>query len=212
MSDSIGTRTQLIDPFNEETWDEDAKTYFGIIDKACDTKKDALLSNGQPAHAAYIIHKFLENAEHSVRLYSGSLLRVLDKVPVYENPHIINDALTFLKKPDTSLSVVLEGEIDIPSSDESYDHPLIRAVKEAKKKGKIQGHLRVCQALEEHVRTLREAGFAYHWMVMDEQAYRLEKDPEKATAFVNFGNTEKATRLGSLFDKIAQYGEVLYQV
>ena len=206
------TPARQIDPFDQTTWDEDARTYFGIIDQACAAKKNALLSNGQPAHAVYIIHKFLENADRNVRLYSGNLRRELGGVMVYGNPHIVDDVLTFLKNSNASLSVVLEGEIDIPPNDEPCDHPLIRAMRSAKEKGEIQGHLRVCRALEEHVKILRDSDFDYHWMVMDDQAYRLENEKDKAKAFVNFGNADKAARFGSLFDKIAEYGEVLYEV
>ena len=206
------TRAQQIDPFNPTTWDEDAKTYFGIIDKACAEKKDALLSNGQPAHAVYIIRKFLENARQSVRLFTGQLLCALEDVPVYQNMHIIKAARTFLGKSGTTLSVILEKEIDVPLGGQLQDHPLIQAVAAAKEKGEIQGSLKVYQALEEHLNILRETNFAYHWMVMDEQAYRLEKDTEKATAFVNFGDTDRAARLSSFFDSIAIRSTLLREI
>ena len=200
------------DPFDKTTWDDDARKYFGIIDQACAEKKDVMLSNGQPAHAVYIIYKFLENAERHVRLFSGQLLCALEGVPVYRNPYIIEAALAFLRKPETALSVILEQELDVPSESPPEAHPFIHAVKEAKENGNIQGALKVYRIWDEDWDILKEVDFAYHWMVMDQQAYRLEKDKEKATAFVNFGDAKKATQLGSLFDTIAERSRELCEV
>lgn len=205
------TRTQ-IDVFDKETWGEDERKYFEIIDQACLSKKDALLSNGRPEHAVYIIHKFLENAQQKVRLFSGQLLCTLEDVSVYGNPYIIEAAKAFLREPRTTLSVILEKEIDVAPEKSPQDHPLIQAVVAAKEEEAIQGSLKVYRVLEEFSKILKESNFAYHWMVMDEQAYRLENDTEKATAFVNFGDTVKATRLGNLFDDIAQRSKLLCEV
>ncbi len=205
------THTQ-IDVFDKKTWGEDERRYFEIIDQACLSKKNALLSNGQPAHAVYIIHKFLKNAQQHVRLFTGRLLCALEDVPVYQNMHIIKAARTFLGKSGATLSVILEKDIDVPPGGQPQDHPFIQAVAAAKESGEIQGSLKVYRALEEHIKILREVNFSYHWMVMDEQAYRLEKDTEKATAFVNFGDTEKAARLSGLFDDIAMRSQVLCEI
>ena len=202
--------TQIIDVFDKSVWGEDERRYFGIIDQACKEKKDALLSNGRPEHAVYLIHKFLENAQQHVRLLTGQLSRTLDGVEVYKNPHIIKAALTFLAKEDTALSVISENDIDVPGP--SQDHPFIQEVTSAKERGDIQGSLKVYRESEEHKTILREANFSYHWMVMDEQAYRLEKDKDKATAFVNFGDKDRATRLANLFDSIAVRSRVLCEV
>ena len=194
---------QIVDIFDESKWGEDERQYFRIIDQACEEKRDALLSNGQPAHAVYIIHKFLENAQQSVRLFTGQLLCSLNGVPVYQNTHIIQAALAFLGKPNTTLSVILEKDIDVPPNGQPQDHPFIQEVTAAKERGEIQGSLKVYRAPKEHIDILHEVNFSYHWMVMDEQAYRLEKDKEKATAFVNFGDTGMSARLSRLFDNIA---------
>ena len=203
---------RIIDIFDESKWSEDERRYFSIIDQACKEKRDALLSNGQPGHAAYIIYKFLTNAQEDVRLFSGRLRCSLEGVSVYSNSHIIQAAVTFLQKPEGTLSVLLEEEIDVAQGGQVCDHPLIRTVQEAKAQGKIQGVLKVYQGLKDFIDMLKESNFNYHWMVMDKQAYRLENDTEKATAFVNFGDTERAKRLSHLFDSIAHQSMVLCEI
>ncbi len=203
---------QIVDIFDESKWGEDERRYFSIIDQACEEKRDALLSNGQPGHAAYIIYKFLTNAQEEVQLFSGRLRCSLEGVAVYGNPRIIEAAITFLQQPGRTLSVLLEEEIDVTPGGDACDHPLVQAVQEAKAQGQIQGVLRVYQGLKDFIDMLKESNFNYHWMVMDKQAYRLENDTQKATAFVNFGDTQRAARLSHLFDSIANQSRVLCEI
>ena len=43
----------------------------------------------------------------------------------------------------------------------------------------------------------------WHWMTMDDSAYRLEQDVTKPAAIANFGDSDYASALVEIFDTIA---------
>lgn len=201
------THSQHVDPFDRKTWGNNEREYFGIIDKACADKRNAILSNGKPAHAAYIIVKFFENATQRIRLFSGHLTRQLEGVSIYESPHIINAASVFLNRPGTSLSILLEKDIDVPLGKTVKDHPFIRGIEAA---GVSDGQVIIKKVHLNFLKILRDNNYAYNWMVMDEQAFRLEMDPDKVEAYVNFGDPPFAKGLGHTFDALFERSSELY--
>ncbi len=199
-----------VDIFDKSRWSEDERRYFEIIDQACKDRENEILSNGKPGHAAYIVHKFLDSGKNHIRLFSGTLARTFMGVSVYDNPHIIEAAINFLRREGTTLSILLEKEIDVLPNEEVGDHPLVHAYAKAKKNDPSLGKLIIHQANTKIVQWLREKNYARNWMVMDEQAYRLESDADHATAFVNFGDPDTAQLLARTFDFVAERSDQLY--
>lgn len=196
-----------IDVFDKDRWTKDEREYFRIIDEACANKHNAVLSNSKPTHAAYIIHKFFENAEQQIRLFSGKLMQNFNGVSVYNNPCIIQKAVEFLRRPGTKFLVLLEKRIDTDSG-EVEDHPLIQTLQ--KEVGNSDSRIEVRQVPPELFEVLSKGNYARNWMVMDNQAYRLEMDAEKAQAYVNFGDPELASGLGRVFDVLFERSRKLY--
>ena len=190
-----------VDPFDPVTWGDEDTAYFGAIDVALRNKDKRYISNGRPEHAAFLVHRFLENAVGVVRIYSGSLSRTLNEIDVYGNPHIIAAAKDFLGKNGRIL-VVVQNELDLPSGGGIEDHPFVGLVKDIQRKGSL---------------VVKRAGDTdglsdYHWMVMDESAYRLETDIKSAIAHANFGTPKVAMQLAQLFDSVLfENGQTLFE-
>ena len=113
------------DAFDESTWTDGERRYFKIIDDALANGDDMQISNGKPQHAVYLLAKFLENASHSINMFSGRLSRYLDdgSVPAFADPHVLASARGFLER-DATLRVVLEGEPDVgPGTQDPERHP-----------------------------------------------------------------------------------------
>ena len=174
-----------------ETAEVDERLYFEMINAAMEARENKLISNGKPAHAVYLLHKFLASAERSVRIYTGKLSRVFDGVLAYGDPELARSAIQFLQKENSSLSIIIVEDLDVEEGRSIKDHPLLAAISEAE----IRGSLNVSRGNPDDWEN-----FQYHFVVMDEEAVRVEYDTNKAQAFVNFAYAETGARLARLFD------------
>lgn len=184
-----------VDPFDPTTWAAEDQAYFDAIDTSLKHKDKRYISNGRPEHAAFLVHRFLTYAEEVVRIYSGSLARTLNGVAVYGDSHIVRAASDFLGRGG-QVRVVVQDGID-------KDHPFLGLARGVER-GTRKGSLVVKEAAD------ADRLPAYHWMVMDESAYRLETDVETAKAHANFGTPKVATTLARLFDELYEGGETLF--
>lgn len=179
------------------------RLYFKMIDASLESREDRVISNGKPAHAVYLINKLLACARRSVRIYTGRLSRTFDGVLAYADPVIARSAITFLGKEGSELSIVIADEPDVEPGQPLRDHPFLKAILDAD----IRGKLRVSKANEAD----RER-FQYHFIVVDDEAMRIEIDTEKAQAYVNFGNAPFGKQLRGVFDEFERNGAPLLPV
>ena len=202
------------DAFDESTWTDGERRYFKIIDDALANGDDMQISNGKPQHAVYLLAKFLENASHSINMFSGRLSRYLDdgSVPAFADPHVLASACGFLER-DATLRVVLEGEPDVgPGTQDPERHPLVQVARELAGTGRLRGSLDVRKVKDRALEALHQAKFDHHWMVMDGSAYRLELEPATTKAFANFGDAEYAEELEELFTVLHQRSSPLVSI
>ena len=192
---------KILDPFDSTTWTDDERRYFQQVDGAHTGAADKVISNGRVEHAAYIIHKFLSHAQRKVCIFSGKLSRTYNGFSVFGNPRITEATGRFLARPESELTIVVEQELDLEPGEVAADHPVVRAVEDAKRAGRLHGILEIRQASENDMGFLREKNFRNHWMVMDDHAYRLETNTAQAGAHVNFADRKTARALTMVFDR-----------
>lgn len=207
--------SNLVDAFDDRTWDRAERAYFDYVDEVMARGKDERFSNGKPWHAVYLIFKFLQAAQQRVRIFSGTLVRSTDDgVRVYDEPRVIEAACGFLRRKGTALRIALEKDIDSPGHDPNR-HPLVAAVRHLKEDEQLRGSLEIRRVNEETLDSLRERDVLHHMMLMDERGWRLETDPNPTDvkAIVNAGNDEEAAILGRAFDTgVWPHGETLVRV
>ena len=191
-----------LDPFKPETWDENEKAYFSEIDAAFSASGPLLVGNGQPAHAAYLIERFLTNAEQRVRLFSGCLRQEAQGVPLYANSHIHEAMRGFFEK-NGKLMIVLEDDIDVDEGCPG-SHPMIASARAwVADNGKaLKDFLEIRKASKESIDGLIEDDFHHHWMVMDQRVFRLETNIHTYKAAVGFGRSDVAKALAVMFDSL----------
>lgn len=196
--------THILDPFKPQTWNEDEKAYFSEIDAAfADTRMPLLVGNDKPAHAAYLVEKFLTNAEQDVRLFSGCLKREAQGIELYGNSHV-HEAMRNLFSRNGKLMIVLEDDIDADGG-LAHNHPMIanaRAWLGSVGNGVLEEFLDVRKAERESIQSLKDDDFHHHWMVMDQSVFRLETNIEAYKAAVGFGRPDVAKALASMFDSL----------
>ena len=192
-----------IDPFNPETWGENEKVYFSQIDSAFGSKRPLLIGNGEPAHAAYLIERFLTNAEQEVCLFSGCLKQDAQGVALYSDPHI-HEAMCNLFDRGGKLMIVLEDDVDADEKDVD-NHPMVARAKQWADDNDGVGSkpfFDIRKATSSSIQRLKADDFYHHWMVMDRRVFRLEMDMESYKAGVGFGRYDVADALATIFDDL----------
>ena len=107
---------------------------------------------------------------------------------------------TFLSQPDRQCRIVTADDLDLGPGESPSDHPIIRAIENMKADGTLRGSLEIRRAPPEGLKFLRVKNFDNHWMTMDDRAYRIETNLERAGAHVNFNHPKTTDALTRIFD------------
>lgn len=191
--------TNRLDPFNSATWTDEERAYFTSVALAFQKRENKPISNGRPEHAAYIIKLLIANASSNVRLVSGGLPETHDGTPVFGSRYIMAAVMDFLSRSGTALRILVHGPM---KDSDPAEHSLVWVANMLKERRLLKGTLKI-QALSEFWEdVMKDREMLWHWMTMDEQAYRLELDVTKPAAIANFGEPEFAQGLVRAFDAI----------
>lgn len=170
---------------------EDEKRYRRLIDESAEKKLDRRISNSESEHAVYLLYKLLGAAENNVLIHTGRLSREFKGFKAYSDPTIIEKVLSFLRNEGTRVEIITDDDLDVADGEGPVDHPMLKAIAE---ETQMRGELKLYRAPD----GLRER-FKYHLVVVDNQATRVEYDPDAGKAFVNFGNGSLASTVVEAF-------------
>lgn len=177
----------------------DTDRYKELVDRCARERLDYLIPNGSPQHARLLIAKLFETARKTALVISGKLTdRTTAGEDIYGHPEVITHALHFLRRPGTSLKIVVDGRIDR----ETQNRLLQTLVQDSARRGVIQIYYASG--------ALAEAQTA-HFMVTDALAYRYEPfadtapDQRGIKAVANFGDEVTAKLLTTLYNQISSY-------
>ena len=194
------TSNLFLELFGTQALSDDERFYFRYVDRMISQNRDEWLSNAKPAHAVYIMARFFDHACETIRIFTGNLKTHQDDFPVWGNAGVIAAAKRFLGNPGTQLLVVTEeSDLDAESTE---SHPLIAALIKFADSDEAKGRAVVATAHANAIKFLNDHDACRHFMLMDNTAIRLETDPEKTQAHVNFGNEKFADGYADLFDKV----------
>ncbi|MHB8562388.1 MAG: hypothetical protein ACYDDA_00305 [Acidiferrobacteraceae bacterium] len=174
-----------------------ANEYYKNIDICAETKRNQMIANGFAEHAVYLMTKMFSHAANHVRLFTGGLVDDISSgasgVPalVYKSPELIAAAERFLSSENSRLEILVQDNCDSLSS-----RAFVREINQKKSSGVIKGTVEIRKVSE------RNMPLKHHFMVLDESGYRLELDHEKTKAIANFGDSDFASKLATVFDDI----------
>ena len=188
--------------FNE-VLDNDTEAYFNAFNDRVYSSKPDLLGNSNPAHAVYVIKRFVDLAQQRVRMYTGSLQRVSDRpgytgLRIYSDPNLIESFRAFLSKsPGNSLQIVIEDEID----GQSNSHPLVEYFKSISKEDESCGKVELRKVSGKFRKAMEEKDLNRHMVLVDDTYMRSEINHEKSTAILLFNDASNISKFTEFFDE-----------
>jgi len=168
--------------------------YYKIIDKAAENREDFPIPNRDARHASYLLKTLFHYAENEVRILTGGLFQ-----GVFGDENLKEEAIKFLRKsPNVKLLVAFQGSA---SKEEVLSSSFLQSIlADPERKGTIE----IYDAKKDFPSGIN------HFSVADAKAFRYELDHETRRAVGNFGDSNNATVLSALFDKIISKAEKVF--
>ncbi len=158
------------------------RDYRAKVQEAARLRDGEPLYNGSLDHAAVLAEEMFNNAETDVNILSGNL-----NARVYGTSNIIEKARQFLSDTDHKIRIILEN----PDKVDPVDHPFIREF--GNKNDDVE-----FRSLPDDMKD----EINYHFIVMDSDSYRFEKDKGDPSAIAAFGDITGGKNLTSVFDTL----------
>jgi hypothetical protein len=153
--------------------------YRKLIHKLASGSIDQRIPNGKPIHAAILLEAMFDRACTQMRIFTGKL-----SSDTYDAPFLIEAAKRFVKKPGTTLKLLIQTTLDdLPA------RHFIQAVK---------GAPGLAVRFAQGAYSQRDAK---HIAIMDASGFRFETDHGSTSAIANFNEPRVAVELASAFDR-----------
>lgn len=159
------------------------KEYAEKIDRLIREKTGEAVPNSSIDHASILLERMFDNAQSSVRIFSGSLNKL-----AYGRPEILAAAERFLWDESHHLDIVVEDDID-------EDHPFADIL--------ARSNVQVSKLPPESSDVIK-----FHFSLMDDCGYRYEGDKNKPGAIAAFGQTDMGNTLADIFTMLADSSTV----
>ena len=166
----------------------DNQKYEWAVNELARKKVDSLFPNGKPEHARIIFNKFFQMAKQKVRIYSGSLLSESNNTALFSWEPLIESAKNFLDKPNTSIEILLEGNLDKDGANKFYSE--------------LKNYTSRSDAIKfKTLNRLKGKEDEPHFAVMDQEGFRIEVNHGATKALASFNKPDIANRLVEIFER-----------
>lgn len=164
--------------------------YKAYIDRLAGSKSPDMINNSSSEHASVLASAMFKYGASGVNIFTGQL-----HPETYSTDYVVNQAAVFLQKGG-SLRVLIQDSEDKISSENIKNHPFLNMLK--KKECPVQqvSFHRVDKDVADKT--------PYHFMYMDDYAFRFEPNNQEPVAFASFNKPDVARKLAAIFDNIWQ--------
>lgn len=165
--------------------------YKMMVKRLADSKSSELIPNGGTEHAEVLIENIFSHANNVVRIFSGEL-----NARVYGSSVVIDQAKDFLQSGAGKKIKILVQELDDASLQLLKMHELVKMCRE------INADACEIKSVDE-----RDKEVGSHFVIMDDQGYRLEPDRSKPTGIGCFNDDKTAAQLSKIYDDMFSRGK-----
>lgn len=164
--------------------------YRTFIDKLASEKSGDMINNSSGEHASVLAEVMFKYANKSLNIFTGSLYK-----DTYGKSEVIEQACNFVKTKGGVVRIVFQDPPGKISNEEIINHPLISSIR------------RCCNNLDEQLFVHRIQSelaeeIPFHFLTMDDSAFRFEPDRSKPVAFASFNKQAVCEQLTGIFERI----------
>lgn len=158
--------------------------YFEDLKEKSETKSTKVVLNDGPKKAAVFMGRLLSHATQTVQVYSSMLNK-----EVTSNPHFMEPFIEVLANKNIRLEILLDQETN--------NVEIQRALEQHRDDNNSIKYLVDNECVVEAL------GEDNHFTIIDNSAFRLEKDIVNFVAFGSFNDTETSQTLSEFFDYLS---------
>lgn len=157
------------------------ETYRERVKRAAEAKTGEPIYNGSVDHAAVLAEAMFAYAHDEVCILTGEL-----NARVYGRASVVEQATLFLADPEHHVSILIENLNAI----DFENHPLLKSISD---KSNIKVRI-VPEYLQEK--------YSFHFIVVDKDSYRFERNKEEPIAIAAFGEEQGGENLHRIFKSL----------
>lgn len=178
-----------------ESYSTDYLEYQKAIESLIKSNSNAVISSNGSQHASIVTAKILENATTSVKIITGNFSGIVSDSAIYL------DALNSFLAKGKKLEILLTQSPNL----NSLAYNLI------KKNQQENSNIQIKPLNSNGMKILKESfkDSELHFVVGDNNMYRLESDRNSYGSNCSFNDTETAARLLNIFENCFRAGEIL---
>lgn len=160
------------------------KDYRALVKRLAAERSGETVFNGSADHATIIIENLFASANANVRLLTGDL-----SARVYGGERVVQQAKQFLGHSDHTLEVIVEKE------NFSKSHPFVEALRDN------------ANVIFYKLKTDVSEKLPYHFMTVDNDCFRFEREKNTHAAVAAFGDSATASHLNNLFSSLVKLSD-----
>lgn len=164
--------------------------YEQMLDDLARSNSDSIISNGNDGHATALIAKLFEVARKSVNIFTGP-----QDVDIYTDSAVLNAAARFLQQENAQLKIILDKDTE----NEGIENP-------SNNKFLVLLHNKLGDSLRNKVIVYpaddEAARIPYHYILIDDNAFRFEPNKKVHEALASFNNKPAAGFIKASFEKL----------
>lgn len=179
----LGTKNKKREKTRDERDREMETEYYRIIDNCANKEEDFTIRNNDNKHVIYVLKTLFKYAKKEVCIFTDRI-----KEEIFNDKYLIDEAITFLKKPEARLKIAYN---DINLSKEGVlSGEFARSILNSESKGEVEiwDASKICFP------------DGNHFFLNDRFGFRYEIKPRNAVA--NFGDKINSEKLFAIFARI----------
>lgn len=163
--------------------------YVSMLNELSRSNSDSIISSVDEDHAAVLIAKLFEIADQTVTIFAGP-----QDEHIYASTEVVHAAARFLQTASAKLNFIFEDLEKSPVT-QKISNPFL---------DKLQHTIGASLAskVELYPADMQAKNLPYHFILIDDKAFRFEPDKMTREAFATFNNTTAAACIKTVVDRM----------
>ncbi|MGP1717370.1 MAG: hypothetical protein ACTS9Y_09335 [Methylophilus sp.] len=163
--------------------------YVSMLNDLAQSNSNSIISSVDEHHAAILIVKLFEIADQTVTIFAGP-----QDEYIYTSPEVVHAAARFLQTASAKLNFIFE-DLEKSSVTQKISNPFLEQLHHS-----IGAS--VASKIAIYPADMQAKNLLYHFILVDDKAFRFEPDKMTREAFATFNNTAAAACIKTVVDRM----------